>query len=254
MGQALELARIRLDGGTQPRAETDSFTVEEYATSMLAGDRFPLPVVFFDGRDYWLSSGFHRFNAAQAAEFAALEVDLRQGTCRDAVLFSAGENAEHGMRRTNDDKRRAVRKLLDDAEWGRWSDRRIAEACRVDHAFVLRLRQELQPESSVSGHQIRQATRGGTSYAMNTTNIGKAASIRPGPRLQEPGHREPEQRDRGVGIYEALHAIEMAFGTLPDPRIAAAEYQHLTIDLAQRISMWFAKFAAERRNQMERAS
>lgn len=29
----------------------------------------------------------------------------------------------HEMRRTNEDKRRAVRVLLEDAEWSQWSDR-----------------------------------------------------------------------------------------------------------------------------------
>lgn len=257
MAQTLELARIRLDGGTQPRAETDSVTVEDYANSMLAGDRFPLPVVFFDGQDYWLSSGFHRVHAAVAAEFADVEVELRQGTRREAVLYSVGENSTHGMRRTNDDKRRAIRKLLEDDEWQKWSDRRIAEACRVDHVSVMRMRAELFPDASIRNHQMRTATRGGTSYQMNTANIGngaKASTVSPGPRVTEPGHREPEHRDRGVRIYEALHSIEMAFGALPDPRIAVAEYPQLTIDLAQRISMWFAKFAAEKRNAMERAS
>jgi hypothetical protein len=56
---------------------------------------------------------------------------------------SLGANSEHGLRRTNDDKRCAVSLLLHDAEWVEWSNREIARRCVVDHKTVAKLRAEL---------------------------------------------------------------------------------------------------------------
>jgi hypothetical protein len=50
---------------------------------------------------------------------------------RDALLYSISSNAEHGLPRSNADKRKAVRLLLADAEWGKWSDRESARRCQV---------------------------------------------------------------------------------------------------------------------------
>jgi hypothetical protein len=50
---------------------------------------------------------------------------------QDALLYSISSNAEHGLPRSNADKRKAVRLLLADAEWGQWSDRESARHCQV---------------------------------------------------------------------------------------------------------------------------
>ena len=134
----LAIDKIRTDGGTQSRAQIDGDIVEEYAHVFLTSPRFPLPpvVVFYDGKEYWLADGFHRLAAAKLAAKADLRVDVVQGTQREAILYSVGANAKHGLRRTNADKRRAVETLLRDEEWSKKSDRWIAEKCGVDHRFV----------------------------------------------------------------------------------------------------------------------
>lgn len=40
------------------------------------------------------------------------------------------------MRRTNEDKRRAVMTLLNDEEWSKWSDNEIAKRCGVSNHLV----------------------------------------------------------------------------------------------------------------------
>ncbi len=52
------------------------------------------------------------------------------------------------MRRTRDDKRRAVRILLQDAEWRQWSDRAIARQCHVSDLLVFTLREEMAHHGS----------------------------------------------------------------------------------------------------------
>ena len=61
---------------------------------------------------------------------------------------SVGCNAAHGQRRSNDDKRLAVSKLLKDKKWGKWSDREIAKRCHVSHTFVDNLRTSLATDAS----------------------------------------------------------------------------------------------------------
>ena len=48
-------------------------------------------------------------------------------TQRDALLYAAGCNAGHGLRRTGADKLKAVRLILADPEWAKCSSRWIAE-------------------------------------------------------------------------------------------------------------------------------
>jgi len=184
VGQKVRIAQLRLDGGTQPRALTSDEMVDDYAEAMRVGTKFPLVVVFFDGTDYWLADGFHRVLAAKKLGYTKIDAEIHQGTQRDAVLFSCGVNADHGLRRTNADKRRAVFKLLRDGEWGQWSSQEIARRCAVSSQFVGDLRRELRGESSaasINGLEIeppavRMAERGATTYTMRTQNIGRRPS------------------------------------------------------------------------------
>ncbi len=165
----IEVELLRLDGGTQPRAALNFLTIEEYAQAMLGGVQFPPVTVFYDGTDYWLADGFHRVRAAEQAGLAEIAADIRQGTRRDAVLYSVGANAAHGMRRTNKDKRRAVLTLLNDEEWAGWADREIARRCAVSNNFVSDLRRSL----SLNDSEARTyTTRHGTTATMHTANIG----------------------------------------------------------------------------------
>lgn len=149
--------RIRTDGGTQPRDEIDQSVVDRYAQDYRDGAIFPLIVVFNDGRNYWLADGFHRLFAFRNANPDAvyMTVDLRAGTQRDAVLYSLGANATHGLPRSNADKRRAVLTLLEDPEWSRWSDNVIAKKALVSQPFVSTLRRELQASQNVLSDRVK---------------------------------------------------------------------------------------------------
>ncbi len=182
----LEIKKIRMDGGTQPRAQINESTVYEYAEEVRNGATFPDVVVFFDGSDYWLADGFHRVRAYSSAGKKEIGADIRQGTRRDAVLYAVGANASHGVRRTNEDKRRAVMTLLNDEEWGKWSDREIARKCMVSNNFVSTLRTPIcHPMTDTS--PTRKVERGGTTYIQHTGNIGR----RPSPET-EPTPEDPE--------------------------------------------------------------
>jgi uncharacterized ParB-like nuclease family protein len=147
----LSVAAIRTDGGTQPRSTILRDVVEEYAAAMADGAKFPAITVFYDGAEYWLADGFHRLAATDTAGREKINCDVRQGTRRDAVLHSVGANAAHGMRRTNDDKRRAVRVMLED----------VAPECHGGHVCPRRSALVATVLADVGGPGDRAALWGG---------------------------------------------------------------------------------------------
>ena len=144
----LSLQKIIIDAGTQSRAKIDENVVAEYADRMKDGDQFPPVVVFTDGQSHWLADGFHRFFAAKRCAAPGIGCDVREGTLRDAILFSFSANTNHGLRRTAADKRKSVIAMLQDIEWQDWSDREIARHCGVSHPMVASIRQDLGLEKS----------------------------------------------------------------------------------------------------------
>jgi len=151
-------------------------------------------VAFHDGIVYWLADGFHRYHAHRRAGLDQIEVDVKEGTLREAMLYAVGANTDHGLRRTNEDKRKAVLTMLTnevvakDDEGKLWSDREIARRCSVSQTFVSRLRQEFVTENVVSERNASAdaafsdatsdnrvyTTKHGTKATMNTANIGKS--------------------------------------------------------------------------------
>ena len=141
----IEIIRLRRDGGTQIRQGVSQETINDYAEKMRAGVVFPPVIAFYDGTAYWLADGFQRSSARLESGFPTIDVDVRPGTQRDAVLFACGANAEHGLRRTNEDKRRAVETLLADPEWSRKNATWIADKCKVSGQWVGRIIKEREP-------------------------------------------------------------------------------------------------------------
>jgi hypothetical protein len=172
----LSILDLRTDGGTQPRAEIDEDVVKDYAEAISRKEPLPPVVAFFDGKDYWLADGFHRHLAHRKAGEVGIRCEVRQGTQRDAILFSCGANHDHGLRRTPADKRRVVRVLLRDEEWGAKSSRWIADAARVSHTFVEKVRRSIgnvanaQDGESIGDFPTARRTKGGRSYPSKRKN------------------------------------------------------------------------------------
>lgn len=175
----IDLALIRIDGGTQIRAELNQETVDAYAEAYLAGAVFPPVTVFFDGKDRWLADGFHRFFAAKKAGRTTILENITPGTKRDAILFSLGANGTHGLNRTNADKRNAVETMLSDPEWASWSDNAIAKACHVSDKTVAARRAAIFGISEDAKPATRTVERNGKTYEQNTANIGRATPAIP---------------------------------------------------------------------------
>ena len=142
----IDLKLIKIEG-TQSRAALNNEVMNEYAEAMRCGAKFPPVKLFFDGSDYWLADGFHRYFASKAAEIETINADIENGSKDDAILYSIGSNATHGLQRTIADKRNAVSMILNHPVWSEWSDRAIAKECSVSNTFVSNLRRDLENKS-----------------------------------------------------------------------------------------------------------
>ena len=141
--------KIRIDCGTQSREKIDQQVVSDYAVALKEGAKFPAVVVFHDGLEYYLADGFHRYLSHVQAGRSEIEAEVKNGTLRDAILYSLSANDSHGLRRTNADKRKSVMTLLEDEEWKQWSSSEISRSCKVSTVFVIKIRNALGDKPEV---------------------------------------------------------------------------------------------------------
>lgn len=145
MRQAIELSKLTLDPACQPRASVPTDYITELTEAYREAASDLPPIVVFKSYinsafKFYVADGFCRTAAALAAGLTEIEVELHEGGLREAILYSVGANAIHGLRRTPEDKRRAVTTLLNDDQWKTMSDREVARACKVSPTFVGRMR------------------------------------------------------------------------------------------------------------------
>jgi len=142
--EKVKLSDICLDEETQMRVNGLNLEkVEEYAEDMEKGDKFPPCTLIREGKFYWIIGGYHRIAAYKKRGKRSIEAFVTEGTKRDAILLSLSENATHGLRRTNADKRKAVLTLLQDPEWSLWSNSEIARKGHVSRSMVIEIRTKL---------------------------------------------------------------------------------------------------------------
>ncbi len=201
----LPIAEIRLDGGTQPRTALDFTAIDDYAEAMAAGVKFPPVVVFHDGEHYWLADGFHRLKAAFASGFDAIDCELRQSTLEDAQWYSFSANKTNGLRRTNEDKQRAVKSALLHPRAAELSNSAIARHVGVDEATVRNWRTRLAASSEIPKIDTRTVSRQGSTYKQRTTRIGRRSRTNasaPDPEPSELAHCSQTQDDllRAVAV------------------------------------------------------
>ena len=166
----LPLKELVLDKQVQMRTALNRTAIVDYAEAMERGDKFPSPVVFWiPGQKKYVADGFHRILAYKRNGVKTVKCLIRTGTKRDAILFAAGANRTHGVRRTLEDRRKAVLTFLGDKQWCAWADSVIARHAAVSPAMVSRYRKYLgesaQGPAGVLGEQ-RSYERNGQTQTM----------------------------------------------------------------------------------------
>lgn len=139
---------IEATSATQIRTKIHPDVVKIYTKDMEDGAIFPPLDVFAEkgSERYILADGFHRHRAYINTNSEEIQCHLHEGGLHEALIFALGANEQHGLRRSNADKRLAVKKALKDPEISQMSLREIADICRVSHTTVATLRNELQME------------------------------------------------------------------------------------------------------------
>ncbi|MDF5724392.1 MAG: ParB N-terminal domain-containing protein [Rhizonema sp. PD37] len=172
----LELDEICRDGGTQPRAVINLHHVKLLEEQMEDGQQLEPITVFYDGELYWLADGFHRWYAHRNRQEDAIACVIYTGNRRDAVLYSVGANADNkpALPRSRVDKHRSVITLMQDEEWGTWSDNQIAKQCKVSQPFVSKLRQNLTYNVISENSTRTYKTKHGNVAKMHTAKIGNS--------------------------------------------------------------------------------
>ena len=123
----VKLTKIILDYSKQVRVAIDYDVVREYAEKMAAGKVLP-PIDLFrapvESAGFLIGDGWHRILAAKENKADLIAARIHDGDPNEALKFALGANQEHGIRRTNADKRNAVELALQ--VFGNMSDRQIA--------------------------------------------------------------------------------------------------------------------------------
>lgn len=112
--QMLPLLSLRRDGGTQLRQTMSAEATQDYAAALERGELFPAAVVFDDGEFYWLSDGFHRYDAHDIQGLSEMLCEIRRGSRKDAILYAAKANRKHGIRETPADREKIVLTLVNE--------------------------------------------------------------------------------------------------------------------------------------------
>ena len=198
----IRIEALRLDGGTQTRAELNHEAIEDYAAAMADKRTRTMPpiIVYEDtARIRWLADGFHRIRAAQKNGQTEIIAEVTVGTRLDSLMYTLAANRLHGVRRTNADKHRCVEVALAEKTLRERSSREIADLCGVGHQLVDTIRRELGEgtavqvdESSNSAPVAKRIGGDGKMYPANHPKSSKKST----PGLSDPtALAEPTQAE-----------------------------------------------------------
>ncbi len=160
-----------------------------------------LETVTPDHSTYWLASGFHRFEALERIGCETeIPVEVYEGSMNDAKYISMTANRNHGLRRSNADKRRAVRMALEHEWTYQMSNVAIAELVGVSDRFVATVRRELEDEDE----RLERESSAQLSGELESTSNGSRLS-RKNKKNSEPSNNpfSPPKRMGRDGKYRS---------------------------------------------------
>lgn len=143
--ETIDIDNIEATAATQVRVRLDRATIEEYQEALENGAEMPALTVYREANTdrNILSDGFHRLYAMVNLGWKQVVCEVREGKMIDALIDALGANREHGLRRTNADKRHAVEMALKDPELSKLKQIEIAEICGVHERTVRRINTDI---------------------------------------------------------------------------------------------------------------
>jgi len=212
----LEVSTIRLDCGTQSRANIKQDAVSEYSVLMTTGVEFPPIDVFHDGNHYYLAHGFHRCLAAIRANIKEFPCVVHGGTLQDALWFSLGTNISNGERRDGADKRRAVELAL--SKFPDKTQQEVADHVGCARSYVAKVGGELVTSDKFT----LPATRKGKDGKSRPTKY-KTQEAEPTPiPLKIDGEIRAQYYDDGLAIPNERPRVQSADEESEQPKFDCA--------------------------------
>jgi uncharacterized ParB-like nuclease family protein len=147
----VRLDLVMVDAAIQQRAIDDE-VVSRYMALMQDGVEFPPIELVFDGKDYWLWNGFHRYQCAKKLKQTEITARVKNGSKRDALWLSFSANKDHGFRRQSGVAKRIIERILIDKVWSKKSLTAIAEHVGVTRVYVSQIKNELSAHGVNSLH------------------------------------------------------------------------------------------------------
>ena len=223
--KTVKISDIRIDGDTQSREEMDASWIQEIVNNLKHDIVYEPVEARFDGSQYWLSDGFHRYFAYKQLNVKEINVRYLSGSQFDAQIDSYGANAKHGRMRTRADKEKAVRKALQNPLLKDKSNYEIAKICAVSQPFVAGIKnpqiKEKQAEDKMKHVQKKAKELEGTTNQISTekTTLSKNE---PDPYAgQNPSDEEVKASELALQVY--LEEIESVMSA--DDKLTAANEQ-----------------------------
>ena len=211
MIKTLNLAVLRLDGETQARLALSQEKVQEYAALMEDGEEFRPVEAFFDGSDYWLADGFHRYFATKANKKTSIAVTIHNGTLEEAQLFAFSANKGHGLHMAAADIRHCIVRMLEHPVWGSWTNAAIAKHVGTSKMTVGRVKAAMsEPEEPQEPAEKKYVNKHGQESTINTSNL---RTNKPKPAAPAP---EPEQDDKAAELADTINHLAVENQKLKD--------------------------------------
>jgi hypothetical protein len=140
----VKLIDIELDSALQGRVALNQEVIHEYSEILRESGKLPPIKIYRVGSRLLLVDGWHRVFAHKKAGLTDIDVEVIDGTYREALYYAiTSANKVHGLRLNIEDKRKKLMMLLDDVEWSETPDRKIAQLLDVSHTFVGKVRGSL---------------------------------------------------------------------------------------------------------------
>lgn len=136
----IKIANIVLISEVQSRMAMDARAIEDYTEALENGDEFPPVHVFDTPTGFVLADGWHRLEAHKRVGREWIRAIAPKGTVADAAWYAAQSNRDHGVRRTSNDKRRAIKLAIANPRAAKMSNRKLAKVLGVSEGLVRRVK------------------------------------------------------------------------------------------------------------------
>jgi hypothetical protein len=191
---------------------------------MKDGDKFPPVTVFYDGSEYWLANGFHRYFATKSNGELEIECEVKQGTLDDAVLYAFSADGRQGLSRSAEDNRNIIIRMIQHPVWGKWSNAEIAKHVGVSKMTVGRVKASLEKDKPAPTKK-KYKDKHGNESTIETKNIGKTKEKKV--KQEEPATESDDQIVRE--LTDALTAVSQE-NTLLKDKIAIGQWDASEIE------------------------